>query len=393
MEPFAPMLTFITTAAAPVPGAEGSGTLSGLITYITLALALSFLCSVLEAILLSASPSYIETLVQEGSSAGKLMSTHKENVELPISAILTLNTIAHTVGAAGAGAEATALFGSEYFGLISAVLTFLILVFSEIIPKTIGAMYWRPLLPFAAYAIRLLVWVLYPIVWFLQWTTRIFQRDENTPTVTRHEIAAMASLGADEGSINESETRVLRNLLQLNRVHVYDIMTPRTVVLMLQEKLTIGDVMQRQRVLPFSRIPIYGDSLDDVTGFVLRHDILSRAAHDEDNICLCDIKRDLHPIPAGVTVTDALNELVKRQQHIFLVIDEYGGMAGVLTMEDAFESLLGAEITDESDLVADMRKMAQERYQKTQGLLNSLGVTAPASPAPAPDEGKTSSDV
>lgn len=388
-----PTLSILVLAAAPIPGAEGSGTLSGLLTYISVALALSFLCSVLEAILLSASPSYVETLVQEGSRAGKLMGAHKENVEVPISAILTLNTIAHTVGAAGAGAEATALFGSEYFGLISAVLTFLILVFSEIIPKTIGAMYWRPLLPFAAYTIRFLVWVLYPAVWFLQWTTRVFQREENAPTITRHEIAAMASLGADEGSIDEAETRVLRNLLQLNRVHVYDIMTPRTVALMLQEKLTIGEVMQRQRALPFSRIPIYGDSLDDVTGFVLRHDILSRAAHDEDSICLCDIKRDLHPIPEGVTVAHALNEFVKRQQHMFLVIDEYGGMAGVLTMEDALESLLGAEITDESDLVADMRKMAQERYQKTQGLLNSLGVTPPASPAPAPDEGKTSSDV
>lgn len=384
MELTVPILA-IVSAAAPVPGAEGSGTLSGLLTYISLALALSFLCSVLEAILLSASPSYVETLVQEGSRAGKLMSTHKENVEIPISAILTLNTIAHTVGAAGAGAEATALFGSEYFGLISAVLTFLILVFSEIIPKTIGAMYWRPLLPFAAYAIRFLVWVLYPAVWFLQWTTRAFQREESAPTITRLEIAAMASLGADEGSINESETRVLRNLLQLNRVHVYDIMTPRTVVLMLQEKLTIGEVMLRQRALPFSRIPIYGDSLDDVTGFVLRHDILSRAAHDEDSICLCDIKRDLHPIPEGVSVAHALNEFVKRQQHIFLVIDEYGGMAGVLTMEDALESLLGAEITDESDLVADMRKMAQERYQKTQGLLNSLGVSAPVT-QPRPSE-------
>lgn len=392
MEPIVPVLTIIS-AAAPVPGVEGSGTLSGLLTYITLALALSFLCSVLEAILLSSSPAYIETLVEQGNRAGKLMNIHKDNVEIPIAAILTLNTIAHTVGAAGAGAEATALFGSEYFGLISAILTFLILVFSEIIPKTIGAMYWRPLLPFAAYTIRFLVWVLYPAVWFLQWTTRVFQREENAPTITRHEIAAMASLGEDEGSINESETRVLRNLLQLNRVHVYDIMTPRTVVLMLQQKLTIGEVMQRHRALPFSRIPIYGDSLDDVTGFVLRHDILSRAAHDEDNICLCDIKRDLHPIPEGVSVAHALNEFVKRQQHIFLVIDEYGGMAGVLTMEDALESLLGAEITDESDLVADMRKMAQERYQKTQGLLNSLGVTAPASPAPAPDEKKTSSEV
>lgn len=389
-----PTLSFLVLAAAPVPGAEGSGTLSGLLTYISVALALSFLCSVLEAILLSASPSYVETLVERGSRAGKLMSAHKENVEFPISAILTLNTIAHTVGAAGAGAEATALFGSEYFGLISAILTFLILVFSEIIPKTIGAMYWRPLLPFAAYTIRFLVWVLYPAVWFLQWTTRVFQREENAPTITRHEIAAMASLGADEGSINEAETRVLRNLLQLNRVHVYDIMTPRIVVLMLQEKLTIGEVMQRQRALPFSRIPIYGDSLDDVTGFVLRHDILSRAAHDEDSICLCDIKRDLHPIPEGVTVAHALNEFVKRQQHMFLVIDEYGGMAGVLTMEDALESLLGAEITDESDLVADMRKMAQERYQKTQGLLNSLGVTPPASPqTPVPDEEKSRSDV
>lgn len=370
-----PQLFNVIAAAVP-PGDGGmlSGTWSGLLTYVVLAIGLSFLCSMFEAVLLSSSPTYIETLVTMGSRGGQIMARHKSNVETPITAILTLNTVAHTVGAAGAGAEATALFGSEFFGLISAVLTILILVFSEIIPKTIGAVYWRQLLVFAAYGIHLLVIILYPAVWLLRQTTRLFEGHENTPTVTRVELEAMAKIGAGEGAIGESENRVLRNLLHLDKVHIYDIMTPRTVVLALREQMTIGEVMSTKRALPYSRIPVYNENLDDITGFVLRHDILARAAKDEDNVRLSEIKRDLHPIPETVTVAKALNEFVARQQHMFLVIDEYGGTAGVITMEDALESLLGAEITDESDLVADMRKMAQERYEKNIGLLNSLSL-------------------
>ncbi len=367
------MITPMTAHAAPiVAGEAGGGTWSGLLLYIGVAIAFSFLCSVLEAVLLSTSPSYLESRVNAGSRAAKIMQTQKENVDTPISAILTLNTIAHTVGSAGAGAEAAALFGSEYLGVISAVLTLLILVFSEIIPKTIGATYWKQLTGFAAYTIRGLVWLLYPLVWSLQQITRLIRKEGEGPSITRTEIEAMASLGADEGALQESENRVLSNLLHLDRVHVADIMTPRTVVFALQQDTSISEVLKLNRLLPYSRIPVFDDNMDDVAGFVLRHDILTRAAKGQTQTPLREFKRPLEAVPETISVAKVLDEFMTRGEHLFLVFDEYGGTAGIITMEDAIESLLGAEITDESDIAEDLRKVAAERYTRQMELLNSI---------------------
>ena len=365
---------------AVTTGAEGAGEWGALIFYVVIALGVSFLCSVWEAAMLATPVSHIELLVQQGSRAGVIMQGLRQNVEHPISAILTLNTIAHTVGAAGAGAEATAIFGSEFFGIISAVLTLLILVFSEIIPKTLGAVYAKSLTPFTAYSLRVLLVALKPAVFLSEFVTRSLRPSEEAPTVTRSELQVMARISAEEGGIQERENRIVDNLLQLADVQVETIMTPRTVMVTLQEEETVGDVMRSHAILPFSRIPVFGESADDIKGYILRHELYKRAAADEYDVKLREIARRLDVVPETNSVADVLDAFIAKQDHIFLVIDEYGGTAGLITMEDAVETLLGIEILDESDPVPDLRELARRRYQSQ--LLPQAG-GQPVSPAPA----------
>ena len=357
------MDSVIPLLAAGTGGAVGAGDWSALIFYVVIALGVSFLCSIWEAAMLSTPVSYIELLVQDGHRAGKIMQKLRQNVEHPISAILTLNTIAHTVGAAGAGAEATAIFGSEYFGVISAVLTLLILVFSEIIPKTLGAVYAKPLTPFTAYSLRAMLIVFAPAVRAFEFVTRALRPSEDAPTVTRSELQVMARISAQEGGIKERENRIVNNLLQLADVQVESIMTPRTVVLMFQEQATIGDVVNTHKFLPYSRIPVYGESADDIKGYVLRHEIYKRAAADEHAVLMREIALELEVVPETNSVAQVLDEFIAKHEHIFLVIDEYGGTAGLITLEDTVETLLGIEIMDESDHVVDLRQLARRRYQ------------------------------
>ena len=347
-------------------GTGGSGEWGALIFYVVIALGVSFLCSIWEAAMLSTPVSHIELLVEQGSKAGAIMQGLRQNVEHPISAILTLNTIAHTVGAAGAGAEATAIFGSEFFGIISAVLTLLILVFSEIIPKTLGAVYAKPLTPFTAWSLRALLILFKPAVFAFEFVTRAMRPDEDAPTVTRSELQVMARISAEEGGIRERENRIVANLLELAEVQVETIMTPRTVMLTFQIDATIGDIMRAHPVLPFSRIPVYGESADDIRGYVLRHEIYKRAAADEHAVPLREIARQLQVVPETNSVAQVLDKFIARQDHIFLVIDEYGGTAGLITLEDTVETLLGIEILDESDRVADLRDLARRRYERQQ---------------------------
>ena len=374
--------SFIPILAAAT-GAQGAGEWGALVFYVLFALGISFLCSIWEAAMLSTPVSHIELLARQGNKAGAIMQSLRQNVEHPISAILTLNTIAHTVGAAGAGAEATAIFGSEFFGIISAVLTFLILVFSEIIPKTLGAVYAKPLTPFTAYSLRALLWLMKPAVFAFEFVTRSMRPREDAPTVTRSELQVMARISAEEGGIRERENRIVANLLQLAEVQVETIMTPRTVILMLQEEQTIGEVMSAHAVLPYSRIPVYGESADDIKGYVLRHEIYKRAAADEQAVKLRDIARALNVVPETNSVAQVLDEFIAEQDHIFLVIDEYGGTAGLITMEDAVETLLGIEILDEYDHHADLRLLARRRYQGR--LRQSNETQTPEADKPEPD--------
>ncbi len=373
--------------AAPVTPVDGSmGTWGGLLLYIGIALGFSFLCSILEAVLLSTSISHIEILAQGGNKAGELMRQHKKDIDIPISAILTLNTIAHTVGAAGAGAQAAGIFGSEWLGLISAVLTLLILILSEIIPKTLGAVYWKQLTPFAAYTIRVLVVILYPIVWGLQVITRLLSPEIKGPRITRSELAAMIQISGEEGALQQKEGLILRNLLKLNAVLVRDVMTPRTVLLTFQQDMTVGQVNALNRVLPYSRLPIYAGSPDDIESYVLRHDILQALAEDEDDRPLHQMARPIHSVPETASLGKVLDEFIARQEHMFLVFDEYGGIEGIITMEDAIESLLGAEITDESDLVTDMRELAKARALRKQRMLEAVQQDREAKKSAAADE-------
>ena len=374
------LYNFILAAGATGSG-DGEGSVAGLLLYIGLALSISFLCSVLEAVLLSTSISHVEMLVEKGRRAGRMMQRLRENVERPISAILTLNTVAHTVGAAGAGAQAAAIFGNQYIGVISAILTLLILVFSEIIPKTLGAVYWKALTPFAAYTIHFMIIIFFPAVWVFEVMTSLMRPKETEPTVTRQELEVLAKISTAEGSLLERENRVVSNLLHLHTVTVKTIMTPRTVIMALPQNWTVRDVVERRDTIPYSRLPVFDKDPDHVTGYVLRHEVLARAASNAYETPLSELRKAIHAIPETNNVAEVMDQFIVRREHIFLVLDEYGGTAGLITLEDAIESLLGIEITDESDIVADLRQLAEARYRRR--LAEQANRALPLDPAPA----------
>ncbi|NGP89815.1 CNNM domain-containing protein [Fodinibius halophilus] len=335
-----------------------------LIFYLSLAIGVSFLCSLLEATLLSVSHSYIAIMERKGVRTGKLLRRYKEDIDRPLSAILSLNTIAHTVGAAGVGAQAQIVFGDAYVAISSAVLTFLILVLSEIIPKTIGATYWRNLAPFAARTLRILMVSLYPFVVMSQAITRWLSDDNNLPSFSREEFGALADLGVEEGVFEEEESRIFKNLIRFNSLRVKDIMTPRTVVVGFEEDLEVGDVSENVEQLHFSRLPVYGKERDEITGYVLKNDLLLMMARGETDQQLKELKRDILIVPEMMPLQDFFERLMTKQEHIAIVVDEYGGFAGVVTMEDLVETLLGMEIIDEVDNIEDMQKMARKKWME-----------------------------
>lgn len=339
-----------------------------LITYVLIALVFSFLCSIAEAVILSVTPAYIAVMEKDGKPAGSLLREQVENINRPLAAILTLNTIAHTVGAAGAGAQAAVVFGSAYVGIASAILTLLILFFSEIIPKTLGATFWRQLAPAVAYGLRALVWLLYP---FVRLSEAFMVRGAEGPRLSgfsRREFAAMAELSAREGQLGRQESRMLQSLLQLKSARVEDAMTPRTVVFSVPQDMTVANFYEKHEPVRFSRIPVYEEDKDDVTGFVLRRDLLIAEARGEFDRPLEDFRRDIDALTDRMTLSQALREFQRVRAQIMLVVDEYGGVDGILTMEDIIETLLGLEIVDESDGVEDMqdaaRRLAKHRAKE-----------------------------
>ena len=301
---------------------------------------------------------------RKGLYTGKLLRRYKEDIDRPLSAILSLNTIAHTVGAAGVGAQAQVVFGNAYVAITSAVLTFLILVLSEIIPKTIGAVYWRNLAPFSARTLRVLMLLLYPLVVMSKAITRWLGNEENIPSFSREEFGALADLGVEEGVFEEEESRIFKNLIRFNSLRVKDIMTPRTVVVGFEQGLKVGDVSDNVEQLHFSRIPVYGEARDEITGYVLKNDLLLMLARGETDKKLKELKRDILIVPEMMPLQDFFESLMKKQEHIAIVVDEYGGFAGVVTMEDLVETLLGMEIIDEVDTIEDMQKMARKKWME-----------------------------
>lgn len=341
-----------------------------LFIYLSLAIIVSFICSLLEAVILSVSPAYIAVAVKKKQRAGILLQELKSQIDRPLAAILTLNTISHTVGAAGVGAQVNKLYGDAYLGLASAVLTLVILVFSEIIPKTLGASNWKTLAPLCAYLTKMLIWVAYPFVMLSEGLYNLLSREENEGSVTREEVIVTAEMGAIEGSIRPKESSIIKNLLMLDNIKVSDIMTPRSVIHAFHKDMTIHQVVTENQPIRFSRLPVYANNLDDIIGMVHRYKILEASSQDLDDLAIYKLMTPIHSIPEHISVAAVLDQFTKRKEHIFLVVDEYGSTTGLVSLEDAIETLLGVEIVDEFDSVADMRQYAleqwRERKQKSQ---------------------------
>ena len=336
-----------------------------LMTYILLALVFSFLCSVAEAVILSITPSYIAGLREKRPKlASMLKQLKQDNIDRSLAAILTLNTIAHTVGAIGAGAKATAVFGSSWFGLFSAVMTLMILFLSEIIPKTLGAVFWRQLAKATVIFVRTLILILYPLIWVSERLTRLIARQKNAHMFNRKEFIALAGIGKQAGQIDEHEFRIVRNLFRFGSLKAKDIMTPRTVIVALRQDMTVTEALDDRSHRPFSRLPLYQTNLDDITGFVLKDDMLLSKAQHRGDVRLETLKRDIMTVIGEKPLSSLLEFLLDKRQHIALVVDEHGGTTGLVTLEDVVETLLGMEIIDEMDKVEDMQALARQQWTK-----------------------------
>ncbi len=349
----------IIAAATDLQGSGESGSYALLFLYLALAIGVSFLCSLVEAGILSVRRPRVLLLVKQGRRSGRLLQRMQQNIERPLAAILSLNTFANTCGAAGVGAETQRLSGELSLAVVAVAVTLLILVFSEIIPKTLGAVYANPLAPFTAHTVQGMIWLVWPLVIVLEAISSRL-RGSHPETITREEIEVVADLGKETGALHERESGVIRNLLQLDRIPVEDVMTPRSVVFMLSKKTIVEDALDQHDALPFSRIPIRGNSFDEIIGVVLQRDLHQAVRDGRQKDPLENLVKPIHAVPMAASVAAAMEQFISRQEHIFLVVDEYGGTEGIMTLEDAIETLLGVEIVDETDSVEDMRKLARE---------------------------------
>lgn len=310
---------------------------------------------------------------EQGVKTATLLKKYKSNIDQPVAAILSLNTIAHTIGAAGVGAEAVKIFGQEAFGIISAVLTLLILILSEIIPKTIGSTYWRSLSMFSTKIIQGLVFITYPLVMMLELITRWISPKVQPLTVSREEVSAMVTVGMEEGVFEVEENKMIQSFIKIVNVTAKEIMTPNLVVEAAQQDSTLREFYNNRKEWDYSRIPIYNDNRDYITGYVLRATVLERLAEDKFNITLKEIKRPILTFLESESVSNIWEKMLEKKEHISVITDEYGCMRGLVTMEDVIETMLGVEIVDENDDTADLQVLAREKWQrlrKQQGIAN-----------------------
>jgi len=333
-----------------------------LLIYLFIAVGISFLCSILEAVLLSITPSYVETIQSQSFKKAKILLQVKNKLDESLSSILILNTFAHTMGAAGVGSQAYLVFGEQWETLIAFVLTLVILYFSEIIPKTLGATFWRQLALPSAKIISLLVMIVYPLVWLATRITRVFGKKKGNE-ITREEIIALASLGHKGGSLVTQENEYLANLLHMREIKVEQILTPRSVVHMVQEDTTVSQVLDDPETKQFSRMPIYGEDQDDVTGKVIRSKLYQAERQGKGDLPIKEFALEITRVSEKLPVQNFLDICIKQKMHLVLVEDEFGQTAGVATLEDAIETMLGREIVDESDQVEDMQALAKEQYR------------------------------
>ena len=358
-----------------------------LVLFAVLAIAVSFLCSLWEAVLLSITPAYARLRHQEGTAAGRQLQIFKAEIDRPLAAILTLNTIAHTVGAIGVGSQAAGLWADTNPWItqfaVPVLMTLAILVLSELIPKTLGATYWKPLVPFTVTSLRIAITLLAPFVWLSTRITRTFRHGDTSAVLTRSDFISMAEIGAQEGVFERAESQIISNLLRFDRVTARDIMTPRMVVVRAPEDEAVRAFYDANPSLPFSRIPIHERGAPEhVTGYILKDDLLAALADGRDADPLSSLRRDIVILPEDHPLPDVFSRLVGEGEHIALVADPYGGLAGIVTMEDVIETLLGFEIVDESDANADMQEFARRRWRER---AKRLGIEDPLAVGPDGD--------
>ncbi len=336
----------------------------------------SFLCSVWEAALLSITHSFVELKQKEGGKTGKLLKRFKENIDQPLSAILTLNTIAHTAGSIGVGAMADHAFGSgklNFLGyempfsaeaMVGTLMTLAILILSEIIPKTIGANYWRQLAPFTVRSLEVIIWILWPLVWLTQIITKNLKKEKDRSIFSRADFTAMAELGEKEGIFQQNESRIIQNLLRFHTIDAQSIMTPRTVIQAADVETKIEEFFNANKKMHFSRIPVYTGNKDNIEGFVLKDEILANIINGQGAAPLKAIRRDIMMVSQDFPLPELFDKMMERREQIALVVDEFGGLAGLVTMEDVIETLLGMEIVDELDSTEDMQLLARRNWEK-----------------------------
>lgn len=342
---------------------------TALILFFTVAIIVSFLCSLWESVLLSITPAYTQLQVRKKSRIGQRLQIFKRNIDRPLAAILTLNTIAHTAGAIGVGEQATRLWHDTHpfvtAFLVPVVMTLAILVLSEIIPKTVGANYWKELARFTVASLSLLLVILAPAVWLSERLTRFMRKGREGSVFSRSEFLALAEIGAKQGVIAEKESHFIHNLMRFNRIQVKDVMTPRVVVKSAPEDTSVSEYFSKYMDIHFTRIPIYeGDNPEKVTGYVRKDELLLTMVEQNTNVTLKALKRDILAVLPNSPIPNLFNTLLEKREHIALVVDEFGGMCGIATMEDVIETLLGLEIVDELDNVEDMQKLARNRWQQ-----------------------------
>ncbi len=345
-----------------------------LVTFFLASIFFSFLCSILEAVLLSITPAYVASQDRDQTSISRNLSRFKEDIDRPLAAILTLNTIAHTVGAIGVGAQAALLFGESsvqilglsivsWEGIIAGAMTLAILIFSEVIPKTLGANNWQSLAPISIRLINLLMFILAPMIWMSQLITKNLKKDKDKPVLSRSDFLLMTDLGKEIGILKESEQKIIKNLLRFNRILVKDVMTPRIVVVAEDGGTTIQEFHDSNSELPFSRIPVFHDINDKVTGYILKDELLLNLVEGRGKERLNSLRRDIIISHSSTPIPDLLDKFIAENEHIALVVDEYGGTEGIVTMEDIIETLLGIEIVDEMDNDEDMRALARKNWE------------------------------
>lgn len=335
-----------------------------LVVAVGFAIIISAGCSLFESVLYSLPTRHIEVMAQSGRPTGKIFKKMRANVERPIAAILSLNTIANTAGAAIAGSAATAVFGHEWLMYFSAFFTLAILIFSEIIPKTAGVVYVRVLAPFVAYPLRGLVWFMTPAIWLSGLATRILATGKTEEYVTAKELRIMAGLSLRAGAIKPFQERAIENILTLQNKRVKDVMTPRTVIFSLSEHLSLAEAIKVPNRWEHSRFPVYDQDTEDVVGIVLTKELSFALAEGNTDIHLTELMRPVHFVVETARLNQVLMEFLELRQHLFVVLDEYGGVSGLITLEDILEEIIGREIIDESDQVADKRELARQRRRE-----------------------------